>query len=192
MGCFSFINGFRGLQIYHTRRHRPTGLRWLYRLAYNLISFVTFLPILYISAANMPDKIIWQLEWPISLVFNVIRMVGFVGLLVSLLQTDPLRFAGLGQAIRFISGGTNISPPPTLVVKGSYRLVRHPLYFFSLIILWFFPVMTAATLAFNMLTTLYFWIGSIFEESRLVRVFGDAYLQYQQEVPRLLPIKIRL
>jgi protein-S-isoprenylcysteine O-methyltransferase Ste14 len=33
----------------------------------------------------------------------------------------------------------------------------------------------------------YFWIGSIFEERKLVREFGDAYRDYQHRVPRLLP-----
>ncbi len=33
----------------------------------------------------------------------------------------------------------------------------------------------------------YFFVGSIFEERKLVREFGAAYRAYQQRVPRLLP-----
>ena len=42
-------------------------------------------------------------------------------------------------------------------------------------------------LAFAVSCNVYFFIGSIFEERKLVREFGDAYRAYQQRVPRLLP-----
>ena len=38
-----------------------------------------------------------------------------------------------------------------------------------------------------LLFTLYFWLGSIHEESRLVAEFGEAYKEYQTLVPRLIP-----
>jgi protein-S-isoprenylcysteine O-methyltransferase Ste14 len=163
----------------------------LYRLAYNIISFVTFIPVITIGAAMLPNKIVWRFDWPLSMAFFAIQGLGAVGLLASVLQTDLLRFAGVGQAIRYLRGDDIINPQPTLVVKGPYRRVRHPLYFFSMIILWFSPVMTVSSLVFNLSATLYFWMGSIFEERRLQRVYGDAYIQYQQKVPRLIPLKFR-
>jgi protein-S-isoprenylcysteine O-methyltransferase Ste14 len=36
--------------------------------------------------------------------------------------------------------------------------------------------------------TLYFIVGSRLEETRLVRVFGDTYREYQKAVPALLPL----
>jgi protein-S-isoprenylcysteine O-methyltransferase Ste14 len=39
---------------------------------------------------------------------------------------------------------------------------------------------------------IYFFIGSIFEERKLVREFGAAYRAYQQRVPRLMPRPWRL
>jgi protein-S-isoprenylcysteine O-methyltransferase Ste14 len=76
------------------------------------------------------------------------------------------------------------------VTRGSYAYVRHPLYFFSLLLIWFLPIMTLSALLFSSMATLYFWIGSIYEERRLSATFGDAYSQYKQRVPRLIPIKI--
>jgi protein-S-isoprenylcysteine O-methyltransferase Ste14 len=65
--------------------------------------------------------------------------------------------------------------------------VRHPLYFFGLLFLWLTPVMTINLLTTYLLFTLYFYIGSFFEERRLRAEFGPAYRQYQQRVPRLIP-----
>ena len=47
--------------------------------------------------------------------------------------------------------------------------------------------MTPNLLTLNIGVTLYFWIGSIFEERKLVREFGDAYRAHQARVPRLFP-----
>jgi protein-S-isoprenylcysteine O-methyltransferase Ste14 len=53
--------------------------------------------------------------------------------------------------------------------------------------LWLMPVMTTSLLAFNLAATLYLYIGSFFEEKRLLAAFGDDYLRYQHKVPRLIP-----
>jgi protein-S-isoprenylcysteine O-methyltransferase Ste14 len=162
----------------------------LYRLTYNLFSAITFLPVLWLLTTIVPNDVIWRVPQPVSYLFVLIQLVGVVGLIVSLLQTDLMRFAGIGQAARFLRGEEEINPPPTLVTRGTYAYVRHPLYFFSLLILWFLPIMTWSTLLFSLLSTIYFWVGSILEERRLISTFGDEYSRYQQHVPRLLPIKL--
>lgn len=162
----------------------------LYRLSYNLFSAITFLPVLWLLTTIVPNNVIWRVPQPFSYLFVLIQLIGVVGLIVSLLQTDLMRFAGIGQAARFLRGEEEINPPPTLVTRGTYAYVRHPLYFFSLLILWFLPIMTWSTLLFSVLSTIYFWVGSILEERRLISTFGDEYSRYQQQVPRLLPIKL--
>lgn len=162
----------------------------LYRLSYNLFSAITFLPVLWLLTTIVPNNVIWRVPQPFSYLFVLIQFIGVVGLIVSLLQTDLMRFAGIGQAARFLRGEEEINPPPTLVTRGTYAYVRHPLYFFSLLILWFLPIMTWSTLLFSVLSTIYFWVGSILEERRLISTFGDEYSRYQQQVPRLLPIKL--
>ena len=162
----------------------------LYRLTYNLFSAITFLPVLWLLTTIVPNNVIWRVPQPFSYLFVLIQLSGVVGLIVSLLQTDLMRFAGIGQAARFLRGEEEINPPPTLVTRGTYAYVRHPLYFFSLLILWFLPIMTWSTLLFSVLSTIYFWVGSILEERRLISTFGDEYSRYQQQVPRLLPIKL--
>ena len=37
---------------------------------------------------------------------------------------------------------------------------------------------------------MYFYIGSVFEEKRLIEKFGEAYIRYQKSAPRIIPIKV--
>jgi protein-S-isoprenylcysteine O-methyltransferase Ste14 len=47
--------------------------------------------------------------------------------------------------------------------------------------------MTLNLLTTYILFSFYFYIGSFFEERRLLAEFGAAYQAYQQRVPRLIP-----
>jgi protein-S-isoprenylcysteine O-methyltransferase Ste14 len=51
--------------------------------------------------------------------------------------------------------------------------------------------MTGQLLVFNILSTVYFVLGSIHEEGRLVTQFGEVYTNYKQRVPRLIPIRVK-
>lgn len=162
----------------------------LYRLAYNAFSVITFLPLLLLLAELVPNHVIWRVPQPFNYLFVFVQLIGIFGLIVSLMQTDLMRFAGLGQFARFLRGEEEINPPPSLVTRGTYAYMRHPLYFFSLLLIWFLPIMTWGTFLFNVLATIYFWAGSILEERRLISTFGEDYRRYQLQVPRILPIKI--
>jgi protein-S-isoprenylcysteine O-methyltransferase Ste14 len=81
--------------------------------------------------------------------------------------------------------------PSRLFVRGPYRWVRHPLYFFCLLMIWSFPDLTADRFVFNCLWTAWIVVGTILEERDLVEQFGDAYETYQKQVPMLVPTSIR-
>jgi protein-S-isoprenylcysteine O-methyltransferase Ste14 len=108
-------------------------------------------------------------------------------MVVSLWRVDLWRFIGLRQLARLVRGQAEPRDPPVLRTDGLHAWVRHPLYFFSLVVVWLLPVMTPNLFALNLGITLYFWIGSIFEERKLVREFGEAYRAHQARVPRLFP-----
>ena len=82
------------------------------------------------------------------------------------------------------------SKPMPFTVKGPYRWVRHPLYFFTLIMIWTYPHLTADRLLFNVLWTIWLVVGSLLEERDLVKEFGQQYRDYQSTVPMLIPVKI--
>lgn len=162
-----------------------------YRLLYNGLAVVTLLPVLIAGALALPQRVLWEVGQPLSLVLVGMQLIGFVGLGISLLQTDIMRFIGLGQLFRYLRGDDDVNPGPILTTTGTYRLVRHPLYFFSLLVIWFVPVMTFSLLLFNIATTVYFWAGSAHEEKRLLETYGERYEAYRRRVPRILPLKIR-
>ena len=101
-------------------------------------------------------------------------------LFVAVLQTDLLSFAGLRQLIEEERTGD-------LITSGLYRTIRHPLYTFSLLILWFSPKMTLNSFIVYVSLTLYVLIGIFFEERKLLREFGQAYAEYRSSTPMLLP-----
>jgi protein-S-isoprenylcysteine O-methyltransferase Ste14 len=153
----------------------------LYRLFYNVVGGLTFLPVLAVVAVH-PGSPIYRIPWP----WVLLSMFGQIGavllLVVGLLHTDIWQFLGLRQLIQ-----PNRESAQTLVVSGLYRWVRHPLYTVGLIFIWLTPVMTTSILALNIGLTLYIYIGSYFEERRLLAEFGHAYLEYQRAVPRIFP-----
>ena len=109
----------------------------LYRLLYNIFSIVTILPVLYLLATQVAAAPIWTISAPFNILFYGIQLLGLLSLGIALWQTDIWDFAGLRQAVYYLSGDIKSASPPQLVTNGMYRLVRHPLYFFSLLILWF-------------------------------------------------------
>ncbi|MCB9418903.1 MAG: isoprenylcysteine carboxylmethyltransferase family protein [Ardenticatenaceae bacterium] len=162
----------------------------LYRLFYNVFAVLTFVPVLWVTAVNLPNTQLWQIPVPWAYAANLVQLIGIIGLGIALFQTDFWDFVGLRQAVRYFQGEAEINLPPKLVTGGMYALVRHPLYFFSLLVIWFTPLMTLQTLLFNFFVTMYLWAGSRVEERRLADFFGPAYAEYRQKVPGLIPIKL--
>lgn len=162
----------------------------VYRLVYNIFSGLTLLPIFYLLATRLPNDTIWSAPMPYRLLNYIVQLIGALGLLVALLQTDAWQFVGLRQFVRYLRGDNRPDPPVSLITTGTYGLVRHPLYLFSSLFLWANPVMSLSNLAINLWVTAYFIIGSIFEERRLLLEFGEDYREYQAQVPRFLPLHL--
>ena len=154
----------------------------LYRLFFNVVGGLTFLPVLAIAALD-PGQTLYQLTRPWVLLTSAGQVLAVILLLLGLMQTDSLHFLGLRQLVH-----PEASEPSKLVINGLYCHVRHPLYSAGLLFIWLTPVMTTTVLALNLGLTLYIIIGSIFEERRLVGEFGQAYIDYQSRVPWLIPM----
>ena len=195
-----FISSFIVWALLHSlmaaRRTKAVVRGWIgerayagwYRLFYNLLSFVTIIPVFYILWTQLPQTVLWQIPAPFSYGALAVQMIGLLGLAASLWQTDIWEFVGLRQAWRYLQGEDEMTLPPKLVTSGTYAFVRHPLYFFSMLLLWFTPVMTLNSFAFNLLASAYFWAGSRVEERHLAAYFGETYAAYRQRVPVLFPL----
>lgn len=154
------------------------GMR-LYRFGYNVFSVISFAPILYLAAV-LEDRALYQVPPPWSFLMLGGQALSVLLLLVAVLQTDTLSFIGLRQLFED-------EKPGQLVTRGLYRVVRHPLYLFSLLFIWLSPAMSVNILTFNIGVTLYFIVGAYFEERKLLRDFGEAYEEYKRVTPMLIP-----
>ncbi len=152
-----------------------------YRLVYNTFAGISLLPLFWMLAV-LPDRGLYAVPSPWAWLMMAGQAAALVGAGITLLQTNVWHFAGLAQIAAADPTATG-----SLNVRGTYAWVRHPLYTFSLIFLWLTPSMTVNLLVTYAIFTAYFYLGSIHEERRLVREFGEAYVRYQASVPRLIP-----
>jgi protein-S-isoprenylcysteine O-methyltransferase Ste14 len=157
-----------------------------YRLAYNLFSVITLVPVLVVLV-SLPDLLLYRVPFPWSLIMYGIQLVGAAGFLWAIFSIDSSRLLGVRQARAFLSGEPLPLPDEPLQTGGVYRLVRHPLYSFSLLLVWGAPVMTLNMLCFNLGATLYVLAGSLIEERRLEAGYGETYRSYRQQVSWLIP-----
>ena len=160
---------------------RRLGNRFMksYRLLYNLLAVISLAPVLALMV-SLPDQPLYQVPAPWSYLLRVGQGLSVILLFGAVLQTDILAFVGLRQWVEDEQTGE-------LVIKGLYRFVRHPLYTFSLLILWLSPSMTVNSFVVYAALTVYVLIGIIFEERKLLREFGQAYADYKSVTPMLIP-----
>lgn len=161
------------------RRKVGDGFMKSYRLLYNIFAVISIAPALYLMIA-LPDKILYQIPSPWNIFMQVGQVISVFFLFATVLQTDMLSFAGLRQLLEEEKKGD-------LVINGLYRFVRHPLYTFSLLILWLSPSLTVNSIIVYAALTIYVLIGIIFEERKLLREFGKEYADYKSITPMLLP-----
>ncbi len=164
------------------RRALGSSADRFYRLAYNLIAAVTFLPVLAVVGL-VPGIILYRMPSPWWLAAVTGQLGALVLLGAGLLETDVWHFLGLRQ---LSTSRTGIHSP--LIVTGLYRWLRHPLYAAGLAVLWLSPIMASSSLAFNAAMTVYILIAYHFEERRLSAEFGPAYEDYRRRVPALIPL----
>lgn len=131
---------------------------------------------------------IWQVNNPI---FRNLLYAGFgFGWLIILASTfliNHFDLFGLRQVYLYLRGQDY--SPLQFVTPGPYNYVRHPLYVGWLLTFWSTPTMTIAHLVFAVVTTVYILIGIQLEERDLVKMHGQAYVDYRDRVPMLIPFR---
>jgi protein-S-isoprenylcysteine O-methyltransferase Ste14 len=178
-GVHSFLASLRVKR--RARQAFGAGVDRWYRAGYVLFALASFAPI-PLLLLELRGRTLYIVPAPWRWLMVLVQLAGAAGAAVAILQTGAFRFVGLEQ---MLAGQPEEGEP--LQVRGLYCYVRHPGYFFSLLVIWFTPLMTVNLLALYLLFTLYFYVGSMHEESRLVAEFGEAYTEYQRHVPRLIP-----
>lgn len=95
-------------------------------------------------------------------------------------------YAAMGNTWRI---GVNKSEKTTLVERGPYRAIRHPIYAFQLVMLAGAALLLPTTFSFVILGLhlICALIKAVDEENYLKTVHGQAYVDYMARTGRLLP-----
>jgi protein-S-isoprenylcysteine O-methyltransferase Ste14 len=154
-----------------------------YGAFYTLTSSVALL-VLLVCWQQSPQTVV-SLQGGLRLLTRLVFFAGIAGFIWGVRSLAHFDAFGL-KPIRARLRGSEVRAVP-LAIRGPYRWVRHPLYFFALLLIWAFPELTLDRLLFNVLMTGWIVIGTYLEERDLVDEFGESYLEYQRTVPMLIP-----
>ncbi len=149
-----------------------------YRIFYNLISLFTLGLVLVIGAV-IPSPLVMV---PGSIHFYVGLMMATMGIFI------------IKRAFRNYSTGVFLGLKPEkgeeqLVTTGLQKKVRHPLYSGTILIFLGYFTYNPLLSSFVSLLALviYLPIGIRLEEQKLIKKFGQAYLDYREAVPAIFP-----
>ena len=178
--------------VQHSGMVRKPFHRWLARFlpeeyagaVYTIVSGIVLLLVILLWQASTQTVIAPSglFRWSLRAI-SFLSLLGFYWGVKSLRLFDPFGLRPIFHRLR----GRNPKPMP-IAVAGPYRWVRHPLYFFMILMIWSCPDLTRDRLLFNLLWTVWIVIGSYLEEIDLAAEFGDAYREYQKSVPMLVPL----
>lgn len=147
--------------------------------------FVLILVALLWQPSNL---VLFTLEGPVRIATRACTAIGLAVLIWGAMALRTFDPCGVNALRSHLRGSRPTSMP--FVVRGPYRWVRHPLYSAILLLFWAIPDVSADRLLFNILWTAWMLIGTRLEEADLVSDFGDAYRQYQRQVPMLIPWRV--
>ena len=163
-----------------------------YRLLFNIFSFIG----LYIiwDLSPHPSLQIYKLPNPYNYLVLIPQMLAIAGIIWCFKYISFKDFLGLNQIDRYLKNeykDDELDENYTLRIEGPYKYSRQPIYFFSIVFLLFRPEMNLFYLTVFTSFTAYFYIGSYYEEKKMLRLFGDEYRNYQKKIPRIFPIKLK-
>lgn len=163
------------------------GYRY-YRLLYNAVSLGTLIPLIVYSNRIRNHTI---MVWEGNLVILRIVLIGVMVFLfvAGFRHYDFLQFLGIRQVMTGSAHGS-LSDENAIETKGILGVTRHPWYLAMILFVWvYFNTMYLSTLIISSILTAYLIIGTILEERKLVKEYGDAYRNYQVEVSMIFPFR---
>lgn len=184
--AFAMLHSFLAVPCIKERLIRFTGINLSgYRLVYNIISLLAFG---WVMAADRHSAVLYEIPGAARYIFYSMQAALLVALASCLVNTGLMSFLGFDALV--VSEKNRI--PQQLATQGWYGIVRHPLYLLSILFMFMNPVMTVRWLLLACMATLYFMIGALIEEKRLLKEYGEAYIRYREQVPFIVPLPQKL
>lgn len=157
-----------------------------YRLMFNVLALLLILPILWLTYDDA-GPMLWHWQGIAAWLANGLAVAAIFGFLLTFKSYDMREFLGLRQLQSHVR---KVEDQEHLHLSPFHRFVRHPWYFFGLVVIWTRD-MSVTTLLSSTLITLYFLVGSRLEEKKLLVYHGDTYRRYMARVPGLIPLPWR-
>ncbi len=151
-----------------------------YRILYSAFAFIS-LGAIIIYHLTIKTVLLWQAP----LLQMIIAVTGIVtGAALMIFFTKKFFFELSGADVFRKTKKTD-----TLLKTSLYNYVRHPLYTATLLFVWsiFFLHPSLSNLLSCLCITIYTIIGIHFEEKKLIKDFGESYIQYRSVTPMLIP-----
>jgi protein-S-isoprenylcysteine O-methyltransferase Ste14 len=153
-----------------------------YRLFYNAFAGLSLLPVIWFYLQSQPE-LLFERPLFLKLTGLVIWVAGILFTLLAMRQYNLNEFAGIDPLKGIAQRREKLN------TSGLNARVRHPLYFAAIVIVWGWWLWepSARLSAIAVITTIYAWIGSVWEEKKLLKQYGKEYEEYQKKVPMLWP-----
>lgn len=188
---------FAAFAAHHSLMARPSAKRWLTRAIPASLERATYVWVasgLFFAACwwwqDLPGRV-YRVEGRAAWPFFVAQVGGIVFALRSAKTIDIFDLAGI-QQVRHDAPGPPDAPAAhemgRLETDGPYRVVRHPIYLGTMLLMAATPDLTIDRLVFAALSLVYLAIGIAWEERSLREEFGAAYDEYARKVRwRMIP-----
>jgi len=158
----------------------PSLNKW-YRAIYTVVAFATLAVVAFYHIA-LKSTLLFEPAFVHIIIGCGIAATGAV-IMIICIKKYFLSLSGLKSLF------ANQVVANNLRIDGIHQYVRHPLYLGTFLFIWgaFMLLPLASLLISCIIITGYTLVGIRLEEKKLINEFGDAYRQYRQRVPRLVP-----
>jgi methanethiol S-methyltransferase len=157
-----------------------------YRLSYNIFALVSLIPVMFFTnSMRQTPFFIW--DGYLLPVRYLLLAVGVLLFYAGARQYDMSTFLGIKQIRRTVNHNL-INATGKLTSSGILGVVRHPFYVAIFPLIWATDL-DVTIFVVNCILSIYVIIGTILEERKLIKEFGDEYREYQRKVSMLFPLK---
>lgn len=154
-----------------------------YRLGFNVLAMLLILPLVAVVFL-FPGEPLWQWQGGWFYLSSALALLAVAGFVYSLRYYDLAEFWGTRQLKEH---NTSVHDQENFHISPLHRYVRHPWYFFALVIIWTRDISTVQLLVYSLVSA-YFILGSKLEEQKLIAYHGEVYRKYQQKVSSVIPL----